>query len=190
MATFTVTTNIDELDDLDGAGTRSIANFGGINDISLREAIALANDNPDFDRIEFDADVFSGGPDSRILLTQGELVIDNDIDIDASSAGGVTLDGQSASRVLNFDFQSGLPSFIRNVTITGGRADGDGGGILSRTFLEIQDSALVDNTASESGGGLSGPLTRFQNSLIEGNTSGQSGGGVSARNPDPGGLSY
>ena len=69
MATYTVTTNADELDNIDGLGTVSIANFGGINDLSLREALALADIDPTtLDTIDFDANVFTGGLASLIRL--------------------------------------------------------------------------------------------------------------------------
>ena len=51
-----------------------IANNGG-DGISLREAITASNNTTGEDTITFDGSVFSGGANSLIRLTQGELEI-------------------------------------------------------------------------------------------------------------------
>ena len=52
--------------------TALMANDGG-DGISLREAITAANNTSGEDTITFDANVFTGGDESVIRLTQGEL---------------------------------------------------------------------------------------------------------------------
>ncbi|MEO1151824.1 MAG: hypothetical protein AAFW83_12685, partial [Pseudomonadota bacterium] len=92
MTTFTVTITTDELDDLDGMGTVSLANFGGAGDLSLREAIALANAMAGVDTITFASgagEAFEN--DALIRLTQGELVATQALNIDGSTAGGAVV---------------------------------------------------------------------------------------------------
>ena len=91
-----VTTTLDVDDPLDGL-------------TSLREAIAFATDptagvNKDGDvdgdglledTITFDASVFTGGDDSLIRLTQGELFINASLRVDGASVGGVVITGDA-----------------------------------------------------------------------------------------------
>ena len=62
-----------------------------VGDLSLREAIRLANDNPLLNVISFDATVFTGGDSSLIRLTQGELVISSSVSIDGTLANGLII---------------------------------------------------------------------------------------------------
>ena len=76
---------------------------------SLREAIGFANDlaagvNSDgdadgdgsaLDTITFDSSVFTGGDNSLIRLTQGDLSISDSLNIDGSSVGGVVITGDA-----------------------------------------------------------------------------------------------
>ena len=71
-----------------------VANDGG-DGVSLREAIAAANNTAGEDAITFDASVFTGGDNNLIRLTQGELVITQSSSIDASSVGGVLITGDA-----------------------------------------------------------------------------------------------
>ncbi len=56
-----------------------IANDGG-DGISLREAIAATNNTVGEDTATFDGSVFTGGDNSLIRLTQGELSINDESD--------------------------------------------------------------------------------------------------------------
>ena len=66
---------------------------------SLREAIAFTNrifsSNGDSDTITFDANVFTGGDDNLIRLTQGELPISDSLIIDGNLVGGVVITGDA-----------------------------------------------------------------------------------------------
>ena len=74
--------------------TALIANDGG-DGISLREAIAAANNTMGENEIAFDASVFTGGDNSVIRLTQGTLVIGDTLNIDGTSVGGVLITGDA-----------------------------------------------------------------------------------------------
>ena len=71
-----------------------VANDGG-DGISLREAIVAANNTVGEDAITFDAGVFTGGDNSVIRLTQGELEIGNSLIIDGRSAADVLITGDA-----------------------------------------------------------------------------------------------
>ena len=131
-----------------------IANDGG-DGISLREAIAAADNTAGEDAITFDENVFTGGDNSVIRLVQGQLEISDSLDIDGTSVGGVLITGDANgddatlsgtqitdvsanaigdltdnSRVLNFSSSTGDLS-LAGLTITGGQVRGtDGAGIL------------------------------------------------------------
>ena len=74
--------------------TALVDNDGG-DGISLREAITAANNTLGEDAITFDAGVFTGGDNSLIRLTQGELSIVDSLSIDGSSVGGVVITGDA-----------------------------------------------------------------------------------------------
>ena len=123
---FEVTTTDDERDDLDGLGTISLENFGGADDLSLREALALANqDTTSVDTITFASSagaVFAGGGTIRLAQALGELVLWSDVIINGDTDGAmasrnVTIDAESNSGVLNV---TGGSSTIDGLVITGG----------------------------------------------------------------------
>ena len=180
MATFTVTTSLDEND----AGA-SVAAPGG-DGLSLREAIALANETSGHDTIVFASGMgeeFENG--GLIRLDMGELVITNSVTINGSGAGGeivitgdannddVTLAGTDItdvsasrtalladnSRVFNITSAS-ADTTLEGITITGGRTSeafgsasyGSGGGVYSAADLTLTDTIINGNSTSYSAG--------------------------------------
>ena len=193
LATITVNNAMDVVSPT--ADTSSItaltANDGG-DGISLREAIAASNNTAGDDSITFDGSVFTGGANSLIRLTQGELEITDTLTIDGSTGIGIVISGDSAAndflvdgtfvtdvdasanvlndnlRVINFASLSGTLS-ISSVTVTGGNAINTGGGNVDR-----------------SGGGI---YSRFgsvsvTNSTISGNLASFVGGGIAVLDAD------
>ncbi len=159
-------------------------------DLSLREAIALADLWSGADTIHFDP-ALAGG---TILLTQGELKIIDSLTITGLGADLLTIDASGndptpdqhngdGSRVFNLldGSVTDPPSvIISDLTLTGGDVMGSGGAIISRALLEIAGVAIRDNTATLLGGGI---YQSFQDltidrSAIERNSAGSSGGGV------------
>jgi len=180
--------------DVSNADTSSvsalIANDGG-DGISLREAITAANNTAGSDTVSFDGGVFSGGANSVIRLTQGELDISETITIDGSAGTDVTITGDALgndsvvpgtfltnvagsgdalsdnSRVILFsDANAGALLTLDSLTVTGGATNvgytGGGGGV----FASGGDVSLIGSTVS--GNSTSGGYSR--------------GGGVSATN--------
>ena len=96
LAAITVTNSTDLVSPSADASsiTALIANDGG-DGISLREAITASNNTNGDDSITFDGSVFTGGANSLIRLTQGELEITDTLAIDASAAIGVTITGDA-----------------------------------------------------------------------------------------------
>ncbi|NJR47367.1 MAG: hypothetical protein HC775_17390 [Hyellaceae cyanobacterium CSU_1_1] len=160
-------------------------------DLSLREAIALGNSG---NTITFDSSLSEG----TITLSQGELLIDQSLNIDGLDSE-ITVDANQQSRVFNIDDgsdQTNLDVSLDGLTITNGSANqqtspGDtnpsnfGGGISNRENLNLNNSQVIGNDAIAGGGGVfnvAGMLT-IENSTISDNSSnsgrvGARGGGI------------
>ena len=74
---------------------------------------------------------------------------------------------------------------INDLTITGGDADGDGGGILLNGGLTLDGVTITGNAATGSGGGIFGVAPVITDSSISGNTAADNGGGIFAVSTDP-----
>lgn len=129
-STLTVTNNLDT---------------GVAGDGSLRGEIAAAQSG---DTINF-APNLAG---QTITLTNGELAINNNLDIEGLGANQLTVSGNNASRI--FDISSGVTATIAGMTITDGLANGSspviastGGGILNFGNLALSTDVLSDNQA-------------------------------------------
>src|SRR5450631_1213300 len=106
MTVYTVTTNADS-----GTG-------------SLRAAITSANTDPG-STIQFDSSVFTGGAASAITLLSDLPEIDASVTIDASTATGVTIDGNHLYQGL---FVASGTVVIDDLTIANAVAQGSLGG--------------------------------------------------------------
>lgn len=155
--TFAVTTNSD-------AGTGS-----------LRQAILDANANPGDDTITF-VHALSG---QKILLTSGQLSVNDSVTILGPGANQLSIDGNGNSRV--FYLSPGLTNLIAGVTITNGYGIFAGGGIfVDHGFLTVSNVALTGNYAILDGGGTFnyGATITLQNCTLSGNSAGSYGGGI------------
>ena len=168
-------------------------------DLSLREAIELANANPVPDTIRFDESLAGG----TILLTQGELEITDSIYIQGLGAELLTIDASGndptpdedngdGSRVFNIndgDASMLIDVEISGLTLTGGDASSGGGAIRSTENLRLDYSTIADNSTSgdhADGGGIfndQGKLTIVGTTIENNSTRGRdsNGGGVSSR---------
>jgi hypothetical protein len=127
-----------------GDGPSSFSPFPIPTDTTLRGA--LANASPG-DTIVFSPAVIG----QTIALMHGELTVGQDLTI---LGPGVTVSGSHASRV--FDITSpGAHVTIIGLTIADGQAL-SGGGIYNRGSLNLNDCALVNNTAQGDNGTLQG----------------------------------
>ena len=176
-ANFVVTTLADN--ETDGCG---------VNECTLREAIANANNSPDTNNIEFQT-----GLTGTITLTMGQLVVSSNMNINGPGARTISVSGNSANRVFLVAtpvFGGDITTNISGLTITNGSAfpvlgslAGDGGGILNgallgilggKSTLNLTEVAVTNNLASTLGGGIATRLnseTNIRRSLINNNTS-------------------
>ncbi|QDV37671.1 choice-of-anchor Q domain-containing protein [Tautonia plasticadhaerens] len=118
--------------------------FDDGSDDTLRWAVAQANSNAGADTIAFDGAAFGspltitlGGTQLELSDTTGPTTI-------AGSQAGVTVSGGGASRVFQND--EGASASLTDLTISGGQADADGGGILNRGTTELIRCTVSGNT--------------------------------------------
>ncbi len=172
-STITVTTANDVIDDTDGV-------------VSLREAIITANANPDENTINFDPSLNGttiqlslAGQNEDGALT-GDLDITQSIIINGNGANNTVIDANAIDRVLEIFPEASLT--LKGVTITGGAANGNGGGILSTndSYFSISNSVISGNTSSGDGGGIynAGERGNISNSTIANNSANGDGSGV------------
>jgi hypothetical protein len=135
-------------------------------DLSLREALGLANGNVGADTVSFAAQLSS----QTILLTRGELMILDSMTIDAGPAGVITIDASGndptpdqvtgagdGSRILlieDDDFDQLQDVTLRGLVLTGGDVTGNGGAILSTENLQLVQMTIEGNRATRGGGGI------------------------------------
>jgi hypothetical protein len=156
--------------------------------LTLREAIAIANDRSGADMITFDPTVFA--TPQTVTLGGNQLTITDDLSI-TGPTGGVTLSGNNASRVFQVD--SGVTATLSGLTLTAGYvADNGSGGGGVRNFgtLTINQSTISGNTVGNaSGGGISNFGTlKINQSTISGNTASAESGIPGIGNGKGGGV--
>ena len=196
MANYIVTTLDDELD----AADTNIAT-ANLADLSLREAIALANSGASLDTITFDASLAG----SIIRLTLGELVLIQDVVIDGDTDGDnradITISGDANnngvadagdSRIFAIT-GSGTDADLFSLTLTNGFSEfgdgqtgyGSGGAVYAAplTTLDVVDTTISSSQALAGGGVFgSAATTTMTNVLLAGNHATASGGGAYFRN--------
>ena len=158
---------------VDLATDESDGNYSA-GDLSLREAISLANNSNSQEVIAFDP-ALTG---DTILLTLGQLNITGTMTIEGPGSGSLTVDGYGQYRV--FDIGADADVSMSGLTVEGGIVSGDGGGIRNQGNLTLSDVTLEYNNAWGNGNGgnifNSGTLTltdcTVQNGYCSGNGSG------------------
>jgi Ca2+-binding RTX toxin-like protein len=192
MATYTVTTLSD-----------AVSHAG----LSLRDALALANQASGADTI-----VFQAGLTGTISLAQGQIRVASDVaiigDTNGDTKADITISGNDTSRVIIFESgNSSLDSLtLRDGTATTGGAvlvargatlsidysritssqtvatSGEGsrgGGIANLGTLIVDHSTIDQNSAFNHGGGINnGGTMTISNSTINGNSANGIGGGI------------
>lgn len=148
--------SVEPLEDRNVPSTFTVYNLADSGIGSLREAILDANANPGADLIRF----APAAQDGTIALTSGQLNITDDLTIDGPGADRLAVSGNDASRV--FRIGSGVAASIDSLTITHGRAVGQGGGILNAGTLTVSNAILSDNmVAGIPGASLSAVVDAF-----------------------------
>ena len=125
---------------------------------SLRQAIA---DTPAGGTIDF-------AVTGTVVLTSGQLVITNNLNIIGPGATNLTLSQNSTNRILLAS--SGIVT-LSGLTVANGYGDPSGGGILNMTTLTVKNCVIASNLALLTGGGIANGGTLFvRDSLITANT--------------------
>ena len=179
-------------------------------DCSLREAVRAANTNAAVDGCaagDDDGDRITFAASYTIDLTGGELPISDDVEIDASGVGSVTIDANGTSRIFDVDAAGGAGSeqavaftslVLREGNSGAGGSDApDAGGAVdlkSGSEATFTDTDVTGSIAGINGGGIHGAGNTFitittsegGSSLIRdnearGGEAGMGGGGVWAR---------
>ncbi|WP_051158475.1 DUF4347 domain-containing protein [Nodosilinea nodulosa] len=167
--------------------TITVSNTANSGAGSLRAAIAAASAGS---VIRF----ASGLANKTIKLTSGELVLNQDITIDATGVANLTLSGNNASRIFQVGTsQAPVTATLKGLTLVNGNGKGAqvsglGGAINASNFSKITlvDSLLKNNKAGR-GGALqvgSGAQVTILNSVFDHNDgsltkNGKSGGAIS-----------
>ena len=139
-------------------------------DCSLREAVEAANTNAAVDGCaagDADGDTITFDGAYTIVLSMGELLVSDDVQIDASDVGGVTVDGDGASRIFDVDAASGT---------------GDAQAVAFVSLvLQNGDSGMGGSSAPDAGGAVdlkSGSEALFVDTDVTGSVAGINGGGI------------
>jgi len=169
-ANFVVSTEFDGID----------SDFG---QLSLREALFLANAAPTTaDTITFASYLYYGWP-RTLVLTQGALVVSAPVAITGPAADMLTISGFSADRILDVSTAAaGTAISISALTLTGGKAQFGGAIRATHQALTLTDCVLTGNTATTGSGGAvtltgDGSLTAV-NCQFTGNSAGFFSGAI------------
>ncbi|MGD1938007.1 MAG: beta strand repeat-containing protein [Cyanophyceae cyanobacterium] len=121
--------------------------------LTLREAIALANATPAADEIQFDPAIFAGT--QTITLGGSELQIDRDLTITGTGQNNLVIDGNNGSRVFLISNTNDANVTLTNLTIQRGRLPGTtfGAGIRNNSGGELTlNTVLITENIGTSGG--------------------------------------
>jgi len=150
---------------------------------SLRAQVEAANSSQGADRI-----LFQSGLTGTIALTEGDLGINDDLQIVGPGADEITVDGGANGQIFAL-FGPGerpLTAGISGLTVQNANGDFGGAIISGNTDLTLEDLVLTGNRSFYSGAvvyaGVAGSLT-VRNSTFSRNTSG-TGGAIFVGNQD------
>ncbi len=146
-------------------------------DLSLRQAINLANALGGTETITFDPTIFATA--QTITLTQGQLELSDTSGMETimGPAAGVTVSGGGQSRVFQVD--SGVTATLSGLTISGGSTTGNGGGLYNDGGTVTLIACTISGNSSAAGGGLFNTKRgtgTIHGCLMSGNSAGLGGG--------------
>ena len=186
-ANFTVDSEVDSVDVAPGDGTCEDAS----GRCTLRAAVMEANSLPGADRIDLPAGTYElslyGFEEASAT---GDLDITDDLVLLGAGASSTIIDAEEVDENI-FEIlggPSGPRVEIAGVTVQNGdrsydSGSGSGGGIRvgEGAALELRDSVIRDNTATDDGGGIlsRGTLTVIRSTIV-GNSNSGTGGGIAA----------
>jgi MBG domain (YGX type)/YDG domain len=156
--------------------TTSDGTTSSAGDLSLRQAVALANVTGVAEKITFDSTAFSGA--QTIVLDGSPLVLSDTggVETITGPAAGVTISGGGLSRVLQIE--AGVTATLSGLTIGGGSTTGNGGGLYNSGTTALGGVTISGNTANSGGGLWNNGTATLTNCTVSENTA-NSGGGLS-----------
>ncbi len=161
------------------AATFTVTNLDDSGPGSLRDALTLANANPDVDQIDFEA-----GLTGTIVLSGGQLTISTPLSIVGPGADVITVSGNDVSRVLYRTSDYGVSVVtVSGLTLADGAAD-RGAGLLAFGATALSEVVITANDATERGGGIFfdspglNSMITIASSVISDNSAVYDGGGM------------
>jgi parallel beta-helix repeat protein/predicted outer membrane repeat protein len=173
-ATYVVTINTDGGDPLGACTANGVC--------SLRQAINTANGITGSDTINFAAGL--SGQTITLNPALGQLAVSSNIAIDAGAVTNVSVSGGTTTRVFNIETSQIVT--MTGFRITGGGGNQPGGAINNLGNLTLNNMVVQSNNVKAAGGGIytynpgAGNLLTINNSSILDNTAsgGGNGGGI------------
>jgi hypothetical protein len=163
-------------------------------DLSLREAVLLANKWPSVDTIRFDPALNSSGA-AKITLTQGVISIGGSLTIDGPGSKLLTIDASGNDPTPTLDDGRGTQVLsiggavdvtLSGLTITGGDSSQRGGAIFNKVAksITLRDTVITGNATRAFGGGIYAGSTKLviesstiSNNIATGQSGSEAGGG-------------
>ncbi|MDZ8224959.1 beta strand repeat-containing protein [Nostoc sp. ChiVER01] len=142
---------------------------------SLRQAILNANALTGKDIINFGG-MFNDGLAHTISLAGSSLSITDDLTIQGTNPGLLTISDNSADRI--FDIGNGVTVAINGLTITNSYKDAGGGAISNQGILNLSNTTITGNSAEDGGAIFNEGSLSVSNSTITGNSATNNGGGI------------
>ncbi|MGL5835059.1 MAG: choice-of-anchor Q domain-containing protein, partial [Waterburya sp.] len=133
----------------------------GVGDLSLREAISLANEQEGADAISFDSNL-SGGTIVFAESQERNLTINDSVSINGLGQDNLTLDGGFIFNIANAETDVA----IDGLNLTGGKIDSFGNLTLTNSTL----SQTLDNGSSDNSSIISRGTTIISDSTIKDNS--------------------
>jgi hypothetical protein len=137
-------------------------------DLSLRDAINLANALSGAETITFDSTVFATPQTITLAGRQLELTDTTGTETIAGPAAALTVSGGGLSRVFQVD--GPVTASISGLTITGGMTGGDGGGLYNLGMATLTNCIVTGNSAGTGGGIANQGTLTVDSSTISKNT--------------------
>ncbi len=152
-------------------------NGSPFGDLSLRQAVNLANLQGAAESISFNATVFATAQTITLLGSQLTLSDAGGTQTITGPTAGVTISGGGTSSVLGIN--SGVTASISRLTITDGSTTASGGGILNDGTVTITNCTVAGNSAEFGGGIFNGNgTTTLTGTTVADNSAALGGGGL------------
>ncbi len=147
---------------------------------TLADAILAANDDVAVGGCEAGSGADSIELTDDVELTTALPAVTSEVTFEGNLLSVARVDGAANFRI--FDLGGPGPVVVRDLTVANGFAEGDGGGILNRTELTLDNTTVSQNAASAGGGGIanghgSSHLTLVNSTVSDNTTFAGSGGG-------------